>query len=66
MENFEETACLCALGKIFGFKPKDKVGLYYFKVFKFIGHLSSPLDYYIIFLAISQGYFIISKKYFKS
>jgi DNA processing protein len=27
MENFEETACLCALGKIFGFKPKIALAL---------------------------------------
>lgn len=27
MENFEETACLCALGKIFGFKPKIAIAL---------------------------------------
>ena len=31
MENFEEKACLCALGKIFGFKPKIALAL--------IGHL---------------------------
>jgi hypothetical protein len=27
MENFEEKACLCALGKIFGFKPKIALAL---------------------------------------
>ena len=27
MENFEEKACLCALGKIFGFKPKIATAL---------------------------------------
>ena len=27
MENFEEKACLCALSKIFGFKPKIALAL---------------------------------------
>ena len=27
MENFEEKACLCALGKIFGFKPRIALAL---------------------------------------
>jgi DNA processing protein len=36
MENFEEKACLCALGKIFGFKPKIGLAL--------IGHLGDARE----------------------
>lgn len=40
MENFEEKACLCALGKIFGFKPKIALAL--------IGHLGSAREVFKI------------------
>lgn len=40
MENFEEKACLCALGKIFGFKPKIALAL--------IGHLGSAREIFNI------------------
>ena len=40
MENFEEKACLCALGKIFGFKPKIALAL--------INHLGSAREVFKI------------------
>ena len=40
MENFEEKACLCALGKIFGFKPKIALAL--------IGHLGGASEVFKI------------------
>ena len=40
MENFEEKACLCALGKIFGFKPKIALAL--------IEHLGDALEVFKI------------------
>ena len=40
MENFEEKACLCALGKIFGFKPKIALAL--------IEHLGSAREVFKI------------------
>lgn len=40
MENFEEKACLCALGKIFGFKPKIGLAL--------IGHLGDAREVFKI------------------
>jgi DNA processing protein len=40
MENFEEKACLCALGKIFGFKPKIALAL--------IGHLGNAREVFNI------------------
>lgn len=40
MDNFEEKACLCALGKIFGFKPKIALAL--------IDHLGSATEVFNI------------------
>jgi DNA processing protein len=40
MENFEEKACLCAVGKIFGFKPKIGLAL--------IGHLGDAREVFKI------------------
>ena len=40
MENFEEKACLCALGKIFGFKPRIALAL--------IEHLGSAREIFKI------------------
>lgn len=40
MKNFEEKACLCALGKIFGFKPKIALAL--------IGHLGNAREVFNI------------------